>query len=215
MLRTFLRLLSPPSKPAPLENVSGRSVVLYAHLDDSSVVQEGASSRRDRASTVNHREWLLSMKLEHTQLCSPIRCERLRGLGIVTAGELVAANPDVLAAEFAAPQKALQIIKRYRRAIRFAAAVPGMMPRDALLLISIHRRSVRGLAIESPAVLYRDLQRYAESSRGRKLLRGRRLPSMRRLKRWIAACEPATRTSAVAGQATSTQRLPMAYARAA
>jgi hypothetical protein len=67
--------------------------------------------------------------------------------------------------------------------------VPGMMPRDALLLISIHRRSARGLACESPASLHRDLERFAESTRGRTQLRGRRIPSMRRLKRWIAQCE--------------------------
>ena len=74
-------------------------------------------------------------------------------------------------------------------AIRFAAAVPGMMPRDAMLLISIHRRSVRGLALESPAALHRDLLRFAESTNGRLQLRGRRVPSLRRLKRWIAECE--------------------------
>ncbi len=98
-------------------------------------------------------------------------------------------TPERLAVHFRASRKAERVIKHYRRAIRFAAAVPGMMPRDAMLLISIHRRSVRGLASESPAALHRDLQRFAASTKGRVQLRGRQVPSTRRLKRWIAQCE--------------------------
>jgi hypothetical protein len=107
----------------------------------------------------------------------------------MTAGDLATANPDVLAQQFTAKRKAASVLKQYRRAIRLAASVPGMMPLDAMLLISIHRRSVRGLASEKPSMLHRDLERFAESSRGRVQLRGRRIPSTRRLRRWIAECE--------------------------
>jgi len=110
-------------------------------------------------------------------------------MGMLTTGDLARADLVRLASRFGAPSKALPVLKQYRRAIRFAASVPGMMPRDALLLISIHRRSVRGLAEESPASLYRDLERFAESTRGRQQLRGRRIPSTRRLKKWITQCE--------------------------
>ena len=131
----------------------------------------------------------MSMRLEHTRLCSEKRCHRLGEMGIVTAGHLATADLAVVAARFGAPRKAIRVLKQYRRAIRLAASVPGMMPRDAQLLISIHRRSARGLALETAALLHRDLQRFAESTPGRRQLRGRRLPSVRRIKRWIAACE--------------------------
>jgi hypothetical protein len=194
MLRSLLRLfLHAPQKPSLIDTDAHR-IVLYAHVESPpsskpKVARLPEKHRRPVPAHVSHRERLLSMRLEHTKLCSPRRCERFRQLGIVTAGDLSGANPERLAMHFGAPRKALSMIKQYRRAIRFATAVPGMMPRDALLLISIHRRSARGLACESPAALYRDLERFAESSKGRLQLRGRRIPSVRRLKRWIAQCE--------------------------
>jgi hypothetical protein len=193
MLRAFLRLFSSsPQRPSSIHNRRASSrdpVVLYAHSDHPSERVEAGRLPKAASERVNHRARLMSMRLEHTRLCSQQRCKRLREYGILTAGDMATADPKQIAQKFAAPKKAVRILKQYRRAIRLAAAVPGMMPRDAQLLISIHRRSVRGLALESPASLHRDLQRFAESSPGRRQLRGRRLPSTRRIKRWISACE--------------------------
>lgn len=194
LLRLLHLFLRSPQAPA-LIDPGPSQVVLYAQIGSATRKPPKPSPRPTKSlrpaipTHATHRERLMSMKLEHTKLCSPHRCQRLSGLGILTAGDLASINPNQLARQFAAPRKAVGVIKRYRRAIRLAAAVPGMMPRDAMLLISIHRRSVRGLASESPSALYRDLERYSESTRGRLQLRGRRIPSTRRLKRWIAACE--------------------------
>ena len=193
MLRRFLKLFSRTRQQPTLLDRSDEQVVLYARVDEQPSAHRAPPPLQAKASATlpaaSHRERLLAMKLEYTKLCSKRRCERLRNLGIVTAGDLARANPEKLAAKFGAPRKAYDVIKQYRRAIRFSASVPGMMPRDAMLLISIHRRSVRGLASESPAALHRDLERFAESTQGRQQLRGRRIPSTRRLKRWIAQCE--------------------------
>lgn len=137
----------------------------------------------------NHRSRVLSMRVEHCQLCSPKRAKRLAELGILTAGDLATAEPKNLAIHFGASRKAKRILSQYRRAVRFSASVPGMLPRDAMLLINVHRRSIHGLACDSAAALYRDLERFSESSQGRSLLRGRRLPSCRRLKVWITQCK--------------------------
>jgi hypothetical protein len=126
------------------------------------------------------------MRLAHTRLCSQHRCELLGELGIVTAGDLLAFNVAKLKDPGVTP-KAARLIRRYRGAIRLAVAVPGMMPRDAQLLIGVHRRSVRGLACETPAALHRDLVRFSLSTKGRRLVRGRRLPSVRRVRKWIEA----------------------------
>ena len=202
MLRGILRILSSTPQTPSLIEPDGDRVLLFAQIDAPDNLDTRTASRTSRIASptpvaiagsvpahVSHRERLFGMRLEYTKLCSPRRCERLRTLGIVTAGDLSSADPDRLAVHFGAPRKALRVLRQYRRAIRFAAAVPGMMPRDAMLLISIHRRSARGLASESPSALHRDLERFAESSQGRLQLRGRRIPSTRRLKRWIAACE--------------------------
>ncbi len=151
MLRSFLRLLSkPPQKPSLVE-IDANRIVLYAQVERptrNKVVSLPTKTQPKQVSaSPSHRERLLSMRLEHTKLCSTRRCQRFQELGIVTAGDLACATPERLAVHFRASRKAERVIKHYRRAIRFAAAVPGMMPRDAMLLISIHRRSVRGLGI--------------------------------------------------------------------
>lgn len=193
MLRSVLRLLAGKTQqPTPCPRGEDQ-IVLYAHVengvsDPPRPVMVNATSPRGQVLG-SHRERIYSMRLEHTKLCSGKRCERLRRLGIMTAGDLARANPQRLAMHFGAPRKALAVLKQYRRAIRFAASVSGMMPRDAILLINIHRRSARGLAAESPAALHRDLERFAESTKGRLHLRGRRIPSTRRLRQWITLCE--------------------------
>ena len=193
MLRNLFQRLSADNQAGPKRD--RHQVVLYARMahepgNPSSVTR--SLSSKDSLSELKpntcHRSRVFSMRLEHTQLCSPHRCARLRGLGIVTAGDLASASPDHLAKRFRASRRALRVLKQYRRAIRFAASVPGMMPRDAMLLISIHRRSTHGLSMESATSLHRDLERFAQSSQGQMQLRGRRLPSTRRLKQWINEC---------------------------
>ncbi|MGI9471850.1 MAG: DUF4332 domain-containing protein [Rubripirellula sp.] len=193
MLRSFLKLFSRARQEPTIIEPSSDRVVLYARVDQPPPKNKSAvplpAKRSASVPPASHRERLLMMNLEYTKLCSRRRCERFRAMGIVTAGDLARVDPERLGSRFGAPRKAAEVIKQYRRAIRFAASVPGMMPRDAMLLISIHRRSVRGLASESPAALHRDLERFAESTQGRQQLRGRRIPSTRRLKRWISQCE--------------------------
>jgi hypothetical protein len=195
MLRNLFQRLSADNQTSR-ECDRRQPVVLYARMAHESGNKSTANrslSSKDSLSELKpnscHRARVFSMRLEHTQLCSPHRCARLRELGILTAGDLASASPDQLASRFRAPRRALRILKQYRRAIRFAASVPGMMPRDAMLLISIHRRSTHGLSIESAATLQRDLERFAQSSQGQMQLRGRRLPSTRRLKQWINECQ--------------------------
>jgi hypothetical protein len=196
MLRFLFQVLS-HLKQRPTSS----DVVLHAHIEATpesvhskpttiaAPHAEPARQLKPAPPGVTHRQRLLSMQLEHTKLCSPHRAQRLKSLGVFSAGDLSNSDLKQLAAHFSASKKALRMLTQYRRAIRFAAAVPGMMPRDAMLLISIHRRSVRGLACESAAALHRDLERFAESTQGRIQLRGRRIPSTRRLKQWITTCE--------------------------
>lgn len=146
----------------------------------------------------SHRERLLSMRLSHLRLFGPRRRERLEAAGIVTAGDLLMIDLPEIRRRMGANERTTRWLARHRRAIRLAAAVPGMMPRDALLLTHVHRRSLNGLAAESPAALHRDLERFALSSAGQRLLRGRPVPSVRRVRSWIRA------SAAVTGNAATT-----------
>lgn len=143
---------------------------------------------RVSSSLLTHRQRIQSMPLDQTKLCSPNRCKRLRNLGILTAGDLLEANAVWVASHFPAKHRARRAIRRYQSAIRISASIPKMMPREAMLLFSVHRKHLRSLAADSPSQLVRDLERFSESSQGRKQLRGAALPSVDRVKSWIDYC---------------------------
>lgn len=154
-----------------------------------SVTAESATDRRSRKRRPgSHRERLLAMRLDHLKICPPRRCQQLGAVGVQTAGDLVFGDPAKIAATLPNSPRAERVLRRYRAAIRMAAAIDSMMPRDALLLVSIHRRSVASLSRESAAQLHRDLERFSLSSRGSKLVGRRGVPSLRRVKTWIATC---------------------------
>ncbi|TWT89372.1 DUF4332 domain-containing protein [Neorhodopirellula pilleata] len=136
----------------------------------------------------SHRERLLAMKLEHLQFCPPRRCHQLADVGVQTAGDLVYSDLPKIASRLSHPERAERALRRYRAAIRMSLAIDTMMPRDALLLVAIHRRSVASLSRESAAQLHRDLERFSLSSRGSKLLGNRGVPSLRRVKAWVSTC---------------------------
>ncbi len=150
------------------------------------------AAMRPRSS---HRRRLLGTRLYYLRIFSSRRCQQLASIGITTAGELLSCDPADTAHRLGASPAAKRALTRSRHAIRFAAAVPGMMPRDALLLIRVHRRGTRRLATESPASLRRDLERFALSSRGQRLLRGRPVPTIDQLRGWIDACARSRRPS--------------------
>ncbi len=200
MMRTFLSFLMARKSHDSRRNrrpfVSTDDVVLFANFRGlEEAPPEGRetteSDRRAFAAppkpTPDHRARVFSMELRHLKLCSEKRCRRLSAIGIVTAGDLVAAEPLGMTKRMKVPANAEATLRRYQQAIRLAASVPGLMPQDAMLLVAIHRRTTRALAIESPAMLHRDMERFALSSRGQRELRGRRLPSLRRVRKWIEA----------------------------
>jgi Domain of unknown function (DUF4332) len=132
-----------------------------------------------------HRQRVLAMELAHTKLCSPTRCKRLAEAGVITCEDLCRADVIRLAKTFRASRRALAMLNLYRRSIRLAAAIDDLSPVDAMALVSVHRRTVASLAQQSAAMLHRDLDRFAQSSTGRMLFRGRRLPSTKRIAAWI------------------------------
>jgi hypothetical protein len=137
----------------------------------------------------SHRERIFAMRIEHLQICNEKRCRLLAKVGVVTAGDLACCNPEQISRQYKSPERALRSIKRLRAAVRLSVAIDGMMPRDALILVAIHRRSVASLARESAAALHRDLERFSLSSRGQKMVGHRGVPSLRRVKSWVGQCE--------------------------
>lgn len=152
-----------------------------------------ASPQADSECTLSlvasHRERLLSMRIEHLRLVTNKRQAWLAEAGFITAGDLATCRLDQVATQRGWNRRTQARVRRLQRAVRMAASIDRMMPRDAMLLIAIHRRDVQALACETAAGLRRDLERFALSSRGERFLGTRHLPSVRRLKEWIRISE--------------------------
>ena len=109
----------------------------------------------------------------------------LRSVGVLTTEDLLRTDAASLVQRLQWPAVAERRVRRWQRAIRMARTIRSMTPRDALMLRGIHRRSVRAVASDSAPRLYRDLKRYALSSRGAKQLADHPLPSLEQVRRWI------------------------------
>lgn len=107
-----------------------------------------------------------------------------------------ASRPD----QAAARQRA-----RRQRAIRFAKHFPGMNPREARVLMAIHRRSPHVLARESAAVLKRDWERFLLSSRGQRFAATTGVPDVARVRGWISLAQAKLAASTQAKLVASTQ----------
>lgn len=113
----------------------------------------------------------------------------LRSVEIRTTDDLLRADPCELAAQLRWPPVAQRGVRRWQRAIQMARAIPSMTPLDALMLRTVHRRTLRAIASEDAPRLHRDLKRYALSSRGAKCLGDRPLPTLEDVRRWIEAAK--------------------------
>ena len=114
--------------------------------------------------------------------------EQWRRAGIETGGDAARCEPHEVIGRLGGTERERRQLVVVRRCVRMAATVDAMRPIDAMLLIRIHRRSVRRLAGESAAVVRRDLERFAFSTPGRRLLRGRPLPDSAKIAGWIDRC---------------------------
>lgn len=191
-----------------LRTVSQPEVVLFAHVpiranepsnrdvrsrvdcSPTAGVRSNAKSKRPKpiVSVSRHRERLLAMDLAHLKICNSARCVRLKEAGIETAGDLLVCRVRTVCHLQGWSRRAEATIGRMKAAVRLASNVESMTPRDALLLIAIHRRSAATLAREHAATLHRDLERFSLSTRGSRLVGRRGIPSLRRVKLWIEAC---------------------------
>ncbi len=205
MFRTILRLVastSTPSTSTPSTSTASAMEEVSLEPPRSTGSELGIRHVTDRLSperfTGNHRERLWSMQLEHTRICGAKCCERLRKANIFTAGDLASCDPNRIAKQLRISRKALALLKRHRSAIHLAASIPGMMPADATLLIGIHRGDIHSLAMESAGVLHRDLERFALSTAGAKMFGKRRVPSLRKVKRWLSHCREQTQIAGLA-----------------
>jgi len=137
-----------------------------------------------KADQSRSRQTRTSKSIRSLGLFSDTDADRLESLGLHTAGDLVACDPQALAAREAPLARRIRLAQR---ALRFSRRFPDMMPTDALLLFAVHRRSRKTIAGEPPGLIRRDIQRLLLSSRGQKRWGDRTAPPIALVKAWVDA----------------------------
>ncbi len=168
-----------------------------------SQISSGHSFDAGSANTqrCNRIQRIMSMRLEHTKMVRPRHCKELESAGIATCGDIAKAKVESI--QFDHGQRMTRHAVKYQAAVLLALSVDGLSPRNALLLTSIHRTNLHSIASDSPAKLRNDIVRFSQSTQGQKLLRGRKLPSSRRIRLWINYCRESTGMNTVSENATS------------
>lgn len=131
----------------------------------------------------------LNQPLAAIGLLSPSMIRRFTSQNVQTVGDFIeldlaqwTKNQQWPAAE---SSKALAKLRSVRRCIRLAMAIGNMSPREARMLVAVYRRSPQDVANVSPRRLLHDLERFALSSRGRRMIGNRPLPSLERVQWWV------------------------------
>jgi hypothetical protein len=113
---------------------------------------------------------------------------RLEAAGVRTTADLLAADPDALAAALH-PQATPADVSDWQDQARLCAEVPALAPAEAQLLVACGVTGPRDLAALSPVELWELVVPVAESPDGRRLLRGAAPPDLDAVTRWIDAAK--------------------------
>ncbi len=155
------------------------AVVLFQRVSASDAVTLDATTI-GQPQPVRKKRPLSSVSLKRLGILDTATRDQLQGIGIQDAAAFIALPSDRLLPRISAAR-----MKRLQHAVRMAHTIEGMRPWHALLLFAIHRRSPNKLASESAGTLYRDIKRFAWSSRGQRLLSGRAQPTAEQVQSWI------------------------------
>ncbi len=115
----------------------------------------------------------------------PKTASRLKAVGVHTVADLLAASP----AELHRLLKKRWITKRriasWQQQAELMCRVPGLRATDARLLTSVGIRSEQELRSANADALYRQIVACARTSRGKRILRGSRLPTREAVRGWV------------------------------
>lgn len=121
----------------------------------------------------------------------PRMAERLAPLGVVSVSDLLAAEPDALAADLGDRRVTGSTVRDWQDQARLVMAVPGVTGGQSQLLIGAGYRSAEAIADADPTKLCADVLAFAATSDGQRVLRDSAAPSMEAIAAWIDSAKVA------------------------
>ena len=148
----------------------------------------GATSRRRRIT--------LGDEVEAAPAIGVRLSERLQRIGILTVGDLLAADAGDVARQLAVRQISESTVALWQGATRLVMTLPIVNGTQAQLLAGAGFASVEAIAAADPVDLSAALLRYATTPAGQQLLRDGDAPDVERTKTWIDAATAAVSAAA-------------------
>ncbi|MEZ6088810.1 MAG: DUF4332 domain-containing protein [Pirellulaceae bacterium] len=146
-----------------------------------------ATAPQSRSVPLTPRQRKLNASLGTLRLLSPALKQVLKRCQIETVADLLKLRASHTAAVAHLTSRQWKQLRRIQQALRLSLQIRRMHPRDAIVLLSIHRTSIAIIAADSPKHLYRDIQRFALSSRGERLIARMGMPTREQVAAWIEA----------------------------
>jgi predicted flap endonuclease-1-like 5' DNA nuclease len=115
----------------------------------------------------------------------PRTAERLVAAGIRTIGDLLAADPGVLAEELATDHIRARTVGDWQDQARLVCEIPGLRGTHAQLLTGAGFRSAKAIAEADPVRLSAAVLKFCQTSEGQRVLRSGDTPDLEKIKVWV------------------------------
>jgi predicted flap endonuclease-1-like 5' DNA nuclease len=122
--------------------------------------------------------------IEAAPSIGPKMAERLATVGVMTVADLLAGDPDALAAGLQTRSITGQVVRNWQDQARMVCKVPGLRGLHSQLLVGAGYRTVEAIAAADAGKLCADVLTFATTSEGNRILRDGPPPDIERVKTW-------------------------------
>jgi predicted flap endonuclease-1-like 5' DNA nuclease len=133
--------------------------------------------------------------LEAAPSIGPKTAERLAVAGLHTIADLLAADPDVVAAQAGTRSIDAETVRDWQAQARLVSTIPGLRGTGAQLLVGAGYRSLETIASADAGKLCADVLAYAATAAGNRILRDGQPPDIERIKSWCESAKAVARAA--------------------
>ena len=161
---------------------------------DHSSSKESANARQSRPSNRYYLDE--TMDIEKAPSIGPKTADRLRECGIHTIHDLIHADAVALATQIDDRNFNQQVIEDWQDQARLCCEVLNLRGHDAQILVATGVRNRAELAVAQPTNLLTLVEDFANTSAGKRILRGGQCPDAAEINDWISWARMEPRTNA-------------------
>ncbi len=182
--------------PPPLPSRPGADTPAGTAHPAGTTHPAGTVASAQRTATATPRVHLAPTDdLEKAPSIGPKTAERLAVAGLRTVADLIAADPDVVAAQAGLARVDGDTVRDWQDEARLVMSIAGLRGSGAQLFVGAGYRSLDAIAAAEPDKLCADLLTFAGTAAGHRILRDGQPPDVEKVKAWADAARAAARAA--------------------